>query len=229
MDSDYLHNDMQGGNGYALFEYPLYASTGEEFNKNAPKGDKSVAVGAGTGTSSSPSSGSTTRPASWRSPARSSPATAAARTTRGHTSNHDKFKGMATEKGLGKANFINFRGDYPNTYAAVQQDLGLGITGEHVKGQGWEVNDNAKMRVPWAPPAPSRCPPSRRARATPWRRASCTSTSRANWKVQGNLFDPYWHGKLHFFNRSELLKILALSGDTDSAAMAALAPVEGVD
>ena len=50
-----------------------------------------------------------------------------------------------------------------------------------------------------------------------------------DWRVQGNLFDPYWHGKLHFFDRSELLKILALSGDTDGATIAAAGAVEGAN
>ena len=155
--SDYLQNDLQGGNGTTIFEYPLDASTGEEFNKNAPKGDKSVAIGAGTGTQAFGILGFKHAPlAGFIISSKIFSSDSGGSHSPGHNSNHDKFHGMAKEKGMDKANFINFRGDYPNTYAAVNQDLGLQLAGDHIKQHGWEVNDQAKMRVNLSPPAPSR-------------------------------------------------------------------------
>jgi hypothetical protein len=233
--SDYLQNDIQGGNGTTIFEYGIDMSTGEEFNKNAPKGDKSVAIGAGAGTGVFTILGFkhslgafvvSSKVFSSSSGGSHSPGAA-------HSGNHNKFEGMAKESGVGKANFINFRGDYPNTYAAVTQDLGLSITGDRVKtgggSHGWEVNDQARMKVPLGKAGTIEVPLKPPNSGAAVAKGLVYFHQPGNWKVQGTLFDPYWHGKLHFFDREEFVKILALSGDASGAGMGAVGPVEGVD
>jgi hypothetical protein len=148
-----------------------------------------------------------------------------------HDGDHDKFKGIP-KCVQDKECFINFRADkdnkktwgQPSAFAYYQQDL----TERPKSGlsRPWLLGDDGKVTIEAGADFKGKSgelvmKPNRTGAAMS--RALVYFHAPSSWPRQPNFFDPFWHSKLHPFDKQSAEMVLMASGDkTGDAPMAAI-------
>lgn len=141
-----------------------------------------------------------------------------------HQGQHGSFGGCDQEEC-----FVNFRVssdaqrdfNQPSTYGAVSQDLRWTINGQ----KPWEVNSSGDINVKLGGVGDIKMSLVSKGEGYAVSKAKAYFHQLGDWRVAPNAFDPFWRAKLHRFNDSQ--ELLLVAGGAGDPAILAGAPVEG--
>lgn len=133
--------------------------------------------------------------------------------------------------------FVNFRGssdadkdfNQPTMYGGLTQNLRSLREGGSTKP--WEINSTGTVSVDigGGQQLKVKVIPRNGGTGVAVAKAKTYFHQMGQWKQPPNMFDPFWHAKLHPFKRSELATVLNAVGDTEGARLSQNAAVEGRD
>ncbi|MBX5482922.1 MAG: hypothetical protein IRZ16_13935 [Myxococcaceae bacterium] len=142
-----------------------------------------------------------------------------------HSGNH-KFGGV-NQKGffscaLSGNCYMAFRADpdpkrdfgQPSVYSYITMPVRMG----NVDKAPWELNSKAELKTEIGGDATIHLAAGDAAAVS---KSMVYFHRMKSWKAPPNMFDPYWRAKLHPFEKTELLEVLGVSGNTDAAQLAA--------